>query len=201
MPGYVPETAGDVGDVFAGFGRVTAEVQAWAAGPESARLDHARLEKEISARGRELERLLLQAHLDLRAAREERLAEVRAADGSLRPRAEKGHSRQLATVAGLVTVTRIGYRAPGAAGVYPADEQLSLPREMYSCGLRELAAIEAAGGSFEDAAAAVLRATGVRIGKRQLEQPARRAAADFGGFYAGRRTQACWSWRPTARGS
>jgi hypothetical protein len=184
MPGYAPQAARSM---FAGFRRAAAELEEWAAGPDSARLDHAGLEKEIMARGRELERLLLQAHLDLRAAREERLPQVRAADGSGRPRAEKGRSRQLATVVGPVTVTRIGYRAPGAPIVYPADEQLSLPAETYSAGLRELMAAEAAGGSFEDAAAAVFRTTGVRIGKRQAGQLARRAAADFGSFYAGRR--------------
>jgi hypothetical protein len=183
MPGYGPEAAEDV---FAGFREAAAEMEEWAAGEGAAGLDHAGLEREIGARGRELERLLAQAHLDLRAAREERLAGVRAADGSARTRAEKGRSRQLATIVGPVTVTRIGYRAPGAAIVYPADEQLSLPQEKYSMGLRELAAIEAAGGSFEDAAAAVARATGVRIGKRQLEQLARRAAVDFDRFYARR---------------
>jgi hypothetical protein len=187
MPGYAPEV---VRDVFAWFRGAAAEMEEWAAGPEAAALDHARLEKEVIARGRELERLVLQAHLDLRAAREERLAEVRAVDGSPRPRAEKDHSRQLATAVGAMTVTRIGYRAPGARIVYPADEQLSLPADRYSMGLRELAAIEAAGGSIEDGAAAVFRATGVRIGKRQIEQLARRAAADFESFYAGRRRPA-----------
>jgi hypothetical protein len=184
MPGYADGVASEL---FAGFRSAAAAMEEWGAGPVAARLDHAGLEKEIRARSRRLERLLWQAHLDLRAAREERLAEVRAADGSPRPRAEKGRSRQLATVAGVVTVTRIGYRAPGARIVYPADEQLSLPEEKYSAGLCELAAIEAAGGSFEDAGAGVSRACGARIGKRQLEQLACRAAADFEGFYAGRR--------------
>jgi len=149
-------------------------------------LTHAELEDQLAADGRELERRLYQGHLDLRAAREERLADVVAADGSARPRAERGRSRQLATVFGEVTVSRIGYRAPGASIVYPADEQLSLPAEKHSMGLRELAAIEAAGGSFEDDAAAVERATGVRVGKRQIEQLAARAAADFDSFYASR---------------
>jgi hypothetical protein len=184
MPGYAAEVAGDV---FGGFKRAAAEMGEWAAGPEAAGLDHAQLEREIMARGREAERLLLQAHLDLRAAREERLARVTAVDGSVRTRAEKDRSRQLATAVGTVTVTRIGYRAPRAPIVYPADEQLSLPREKHSMGLGELAAIGAAGGSFEAAAAAVSRATGVRIGKRQAEQLAGRAAADFGSFYASRR--------------
>jgi len=183
MPGYADD---GVSGLFAEFRSAAAAMEEWAAGPVAAGLDHARLEKEIGARGQRLEQLLWQAHLDLRAVREERLAEVRAADGSVRPRAEKGRCRQLATTAGTVTVTRIGYRAPGAAMVYPADEQLSLPARKYSLGLRELAAVEAARGSFDDDGEAVFRATGVRIAKRQIEERARAAAADFGSFYARR---------------
>ena len=56
------------------------------------------------------------------------------------------------------------------------DAALNLPEE-NSHGLRRLAAIEAARGLHEAAAAAVARATGVRIGKRQLEELARRATA------------------------
>ena len=156
------------------------------ASPQAAALTHAELEGQVQAGAREVARLAYQGHLDLRAAREERRAVVTGADEVARTRAEAGHQRQLATVVGEVTVSRIGYRAPGVSMVYPADEQLSLPAEKHSMGVRELAAAEAAGGSFEDDAAAVERATGVRTGKRQVEQLARRAAADFASFYASR---------------
>ena len=91
-------------------------------------------------------------------------------------RAERGHGRPLATVFGQVTVTRIAYRAPGAPNEHPADAELNLPEEKQSHGLRRLAAVEAARGSHEAAAAAITRATGVRTGKRQVEELARRAA-------------------------
>ena len=54
---------------------------------------------------------------------------------------------------------------------------------MVLCLVCRLAAVEAARGSHEAAAAAVARATGVRIGKRQLEELARRAAAHVEAFY------------------
>jgi len=60
---------------------------------------------------------------------------------------------------------------------------LNLPEEKHSHGLRKMAAIEAARGSVEAACAAVARATGVRIGKRQLEELARRCAAHVDAFY------------------
>jgi hypothetical protein len=60
---------------------------------------------------------------------------------------------------------------------------VNLPTEKHSHGLRRLAAIEAARGSFDDAAAAIERACGVRVGKRQVEDLAARAAADVDAFY------------------
>ena len=83
---------------------------------------------------------------------------------------------------GQVTVSRIAYRSPGRRNVHPLDAALNLPEEKHSHGLRKLAAIEAARGSMEAAGAAITRATGVRIGKRQLEEMTRRAAAHIEAF-------------------
>ena len=67
--------------------------------------------------------------------------------------------------------------------MHPVDAALNLPEEKHSHGLRKLAAIESARGSIEAAGAAVTRATGVTIGKRQLEEMTRRAAAHVDAFY------------------
>jgi len=91
-------------------------------------------------------------------------------------------------VFGEVGVSRIAYRARGQENLCPADALLNLPAEKHSHGLRRLAAIESARGSFDDAVAAIERATGQRLGKRQAEQLAQRAAVDFDGFYAARET-------------
>jgi hypothetical protein len=87
---------------------------------------------------------------------------------------------------GRVTVSRIAYRSPGRPNVHPVDAALNLPEEKHSHGLRKLAAVEAARGSMDAACAAVTRASGVRVGKRQLEQLARRAAAHVEAFYLSR---------------
>jgi hypothetical protein len=175
MPGYAPEPGSEE---FAQSRACFAEPEEWLSGPGAGRLTHAELEEQLDARGRELLRLLHQDHLDLRAAREERRAGVTGADGITRTRAETGHQRGLITVFGEVTVTRMAYRAPGAANLHPADAQLNLPEEKHSHGMRKLAAIESARGSFESAAQAITRATGTAAGKRQVEQLTRRAAAD-----------------------
>ena len=134
-------------------------------------------------RGRELLRQLFQDRLDATAAREERRHDVAGEDGVVRTRAEKGRERPLVTKFGQVTVSRIAYRSPGRANVHPADAVLNLPEEKHSHGLRKMAAIESARGSMEAAGAAITRATGVGIGKRQLEEMIRRAAAHIDAFY------------------
>ena len=138
-------------------------------------------------RGRELVRRLLQGHLDLLAVRETRRHDVTGPDGVARTRAERGHARPLATRFGQVTVSRIAYRAPGAPNLHPLDAALNLPQEKHSHGLRKLTAIEAVRGSHEDAAAAITRATGMKIGKRQAEELVLRAARDVDGFREDRR--------------
>jgi hypothetical protein len=84
---------------------------------------------------------------------------------------------------GQVTVSRIAYRSPGLPNVHLLDASLNLPEERHSHGLRKMTAIEVARGSVEDAQAAVARGTGVRIGKLQLEEMARRSAAHVEAFY------------------
>ncbi|HEY6423259.1 MAG TPA: hypothetical protein VIY28_08470 [Pseudonocardiaceae bacterium] len=168
------------------------EVVAGLADPGCGELTHAQLEDQLTEGCRELVRSLFQDHLDLRAAGEQRLPEgVPGADGVLRVRVEGGHQRELATVFGTVTLTRVAYRAPGVANLYPADAVLTLPVGKHSHGLRRLAAIEAARGSFEQASAALERASGVRVGKRQREALAGAAAADVASFYTQHQHPAC----------
>jgi hypothetical protein len=159
---------------------------AWLGDEQHAGMTHAQVEERLHADGLALLRQLLQDSLDLRASRERRLHEVCDADGVEHGTAESGRERALATRFGEVIVTRIAYRGRGLADLHPADGVLNLPVEKHSHGLRRLAAIEATRGSFTDAAAAIERATGVRVGKRQVEELTGRAAADIDAFYTAR---------------
>ena len=156
----------------------------WLTGTEAAGLSHGELEEQLDRRGRELLRQMLQGQLDLRALREQRAAEVADADGVRHGWVEPGHSRPLTSIFGTVAVTRLAYRHRGHANLYPADAALNLPVERHWHGLRRLAAIEASRGSFEEAKAAVGRATGTSVGKRQVEAVTARAAGDVAEFYA-----------------
>jgi len=179
MQGYAPAR----GDAFAESRKCFRELEDWLASEEAAGLQHADLEEQLDVRGRELLRQLFQDRLDLSAAREVRRRDVAGEDGVVRTRAERGRTRPLMTRFGQVSVSRIAYRSPGRPNVHLLDAALNLPEEKHSHGLRKLTAVEAARGSMEDAQAAVARATGVRIGKRQLEDMARRAAAHAEAFY------------------
>ena len=152
-------------------------------GSQAAGLTHSELETRLSVDARELIRVLYQDHLDLRTGREVRLPALTDAAGICRGAVERAHRRPLQTVFGAVNVDRLAYRHRGEANLYPADAALNIPTELHSHGLRELAAVESARGSFDDARSALRRATGVEIGKRQVEQLAGRAAVDFAAYY------------------
>jgi hypothetical protein len=139
-------------------------------GSDAAGLSHAELEDRLDRDARELLRRLLDDHLALRAVRERRLEQVVGDDGAARRRVEPGHTRALETVFGPVTVQRLAYRTPGLANLHPADANLNLPVERHSHGLRRLAAVEAARGSFQDAVEAIERQTGQRLGLRQVQE-------------------------------
>lgn len=174
-------------DPFARSRACFEELVGWLEGTEAAELSHGELEDELDRRGRELLRRMLQGQLDLRALQEERVGEVRDAEGVRHGAVETGHVRALSTLFGGVSVTRLAYRHRGHANLYPADGVLNLPAEQHSHGLRRLAAVEGSRGSFEEAATAVGRTTGQGLGKRQVEALAARAAVDVEDFYATRR--------------
>jgi hypothetical protein len=105
----------------------------------------------------------------------------------LRSRVETDRERGLAAVFGEVRVRRMAYRQPGHTDLHPADAALNLPVERHSHGLRRLCALESPRGSFDGAIDAICRQTGVRLGKRQVEELAGLAAMDFEDFYETRR--------------
>jgi hypothetical protein len=177
----VEEAAGDTVAFGESRGRFET-VLAWLEGEEATGLSHGELEARLEVESREV----FQDHLELRAQKETRLEDVVDADGVPRGAAEAGHERGLATVFGEVQVRRLAYRRRGHANLHPADGVLNLPDEKHSHGLRAVAAIEASRGSYDDAVAAIERATGQQVGKRQVEELASRAAADFDAFYSER---------------
>ena len=85
--------------------------------------DHRDVERLIETKTRGLMRELFQAHLDLRAAKEQKVT-VRGADNIARTAARES-TRKLETLFGEVTVTRQLYQAPGTDGLAPMDAALN----------------------------------------------------------------------------
>jgi hypothetical protein len=146
--------------------------------------DHAGLEKYVREHGREVERRTLQAHLDLRAARERPVA-VRGADG-VRRTTHRQWTRRLLTIVGMVGVKRWTYEAKGVDALFPADAVLNLPDDLYSFGVRRLVAEEACKVSFDEVVEQTKKILGLAVPKRQVEELTVRAARDFTAFYATR---------------
>jgi hypothetical protein len=147
--------------------------------------EHSEVESFVREQGRELERLLYQAHLDLREARE-RPVPVRGADEVERTY-RRPSGRPLGTILGRVIVSRLAYQALGVVGLHPMDAALNLPPELYSHGVCRFVAEHTAMMAFDDVVGELLTATGTAVGKRQVEEIAVRAAVDFEAFYQQRR--------------
>jgi len=185
--------AGDLEDALFSAVREHAESMiSWAKSAEALALEHDRLEEKTMTGGLELMRLVAQAHLDLRAAREQRREDVRDADGDLHAVTEDGQEHARIMIFGPVTTSRTAYRRRGKENLYPQDAELNWASlHSYSAGVEKRAAMASAIIPFGRAAAQVSAQGAITLGKRQAEELAIGAAADFGAFYASRRPEPC----------
>lgn len=145
-----------------------------------ARCTHSEVERELRRQGEVLMRAMLQGHLDLRAAEEKRHYQAEPRDPEVRVRTRPRH---LETGFGRVKVARLGHKVDGAPAVFPLDRELNLPPEIYSLEVRQIAAVEAQRGSWDEVVEALNRYTGAHVPKRQAQELASRAASDFDAFY------------------
>lgn len=152
---------------------------------EAMQASHSALEAYIQREGRDWMRRMMQAHLDLRAGLEQRVAVV-GADGVDRTQLRVDSHRPLRVLFGDVEALRLAYQAPGVEGLHPLDASLQLPEELYSYGVRQLVAEHVAHCSYEHVVEILTRDAGLAIGKHQVEQLAIRSAQDFEAFYATR---------------
>jgi hypothetical protein len=138
------------------------------------------MEELVTEDGRKLLCGVVQAAVDGQAGREVRLPRVTGADGVVRAQARRGRARTVVTGLGKVRVRRIGYRSgiKGVPSLFPRDAVLNLPPCGYSWALQRLAVMFCRSVSFGEAHEFVLAATGVSVGRRQLEEIATAAASD-----------------------
>lgn len=186
LAGQVP--AADLEDaLFEGVRGHLESMISWARSGQALALEYDQLEDKTLADGYELMRRLTEAHMALRAAREQRRSDVTDAEGKVRVTAEDGQEHTRAMIYGPVRTSRIAYKRHRKPNLYPQDAELNWAvLHSYSAGVVRRVARASAVVPFEQAAEQVSAAGAIRIGKRQAEQLAIGAAADFEAFYAAR---------------
>lgn len=166
--------------IFTAAAEAFDETKAWLTS-EATTLSESEVERDLAERGREILRRLLAAHVTLRC-QQVPSGPVVGDDGARRTHVRPG-MRTLMTVFGVIEVVRDGYSGRGLDSRFPVDAALNLPPERPSLEVQRLCAVEAARGSYDEGVDAVRRTTGASVAKRQFEQLAVRAAADFDAFY------------------
>jgi hypothetical protein len=111
-------------------------LEEWLLSQESCQLPLHEVEREQERRGRDIQRLRLEAHVAQRGtgnvapAVQVRTAE--AGDAKTRHTQRRLDPCHPQTIFGEITVQRLGYCQPGAATVHPLDDQLQLPDWSFS---------------------------------------------------------------------
>src|SRR5450631_3078062 len=159
-------------------------LQSWLASGNSLQLPLHEIECQQQAKGREVQRLLLQAHLQQRGNGDLGPAlYLQQRDGEVAYSHRRLGTRLLTTVFGTVELVRMGYSRPGVSGIFPLDRALSLPARSFSYELQRRLVKAALQNPFLDSVQTIADLTGVAVSKRSLEQILPDAAQDFDAFY------------------
>jgi hypothetical protein len=159
-------------------------LQSWLASGSALQLPLHEIECRQQEKGREVQRLLLQAHLRQRGNGDVGPAlHLHQQDGKLLYSHRRLGARSLTTVFGTVELVRMGYSRPGVPGIFPLDRALTLPARSFSYELQRRLVKAAVQNPFLDSVQTIADLTGVSVSKRSLEQILPDAAQDFDAFY------------------
>jgi len=159
-------------------------LEAWLASSRTLQLPLHQIESQQQTRGREVQRLLLQAHLEHRGNGDVGAALcVKQEAGEMLYTRRRLSARSLKTVFGPVQLVRMGYSRAGAPSIYPLDQTLALPARSFSYELQRRLVKAAVQNPFHESVDAIADLTGVSVPKRSLEGMLREAAQDFDAFY------------------
>ncbi len=159
-------------------------LQSWLASPGALQLPLHQIELQQQDKGRELQRLLLQAHLQHRGDGDVGPAiRLRVPDGEMLYSHRRLGARSLTTVFGAVEIVRMGYSRPGAPSFFPLDQALVLPARSFSYELQRRLVKAAVQCPFLESVQTIAELTGVSVSKRSLEEILPDAAKDFDAFY------------------
>jgi hypothetical protein len=161
-------------------------LETWLMREESRQLPWQAVEREQEHRGREIPRLVLQAHVAQRGTGEVGPAVEVGATDSLGEEARHAHRRldprHPQPIFGESTSERLGYCRAGTIPVHRLDDQLPLPSRSFADALQRRLVQATVQGPFDEATARVAEATGVVIPKRRAEDLVQEAARHFEAF-------------------
>jgi hypothetical protein len=159
-------------------------LQSWLASSRALQLPLHQIETQQHAKGREVQRLLLQAHLQHRGNGDVGAAlSLHHQDGEVLYSHRRLGAPSLATVFGTVELVRMGYSRPGMPSIFPLDQALALPARSFSYELQRRLVKAAVQNPFLESVQTMAELTGVAVSKRSLEEILPDAAQDFDAFY------------------
>lgn len=159
-------------------------LEAWLASSRTLQLPLHEIESQQQTKGREVQRLLLQAHIERRGDGDVGHALlVPQQAGSVLYTHRRLRTRSLKTIFGAVEINRMGYSRDGTPSIYPLDQTLALPARSFSYELQRRLVKAAVQNPFHESVETIADLTGVSVPKRSLEEILRDAALDFDAFY------------------
>jgi len=145
--------------------------------------EHGEIEQYIQTEGFEVLRCLFQGYLDLKASNENTASNIVSDEGIALTHIKHNTKRKLTTLFGDVAVKRKSYSRQAQKSTFPLDEQLNLPADQYSDGIRHRVAIEARKSSYDEVVETINQTTGGHIQKRQSLNLTQDVAQDFDKYY------------------
>jgi hypothetical protein len=160
------------------------QLESWLASSAALQLPLHQIELQQHAKGREVQRLLLQAHLQHRGNGDVGLAlQLEQPDGEVSYSRRRLSTRSITTVFGTVELVRMAYSRPSARSIFPLDKALALPARSFSYELQRRLVKAAVQNPFLESVQTIAELTGVSVPKRSLEEILPDAAQDFDAFY------------------
>src|SRR5215472_17234577 len=137
-------------------------LESWLASSGALQLPLHQIESQQQARGREVQRLLLQAHLQHRGHGDMGPAlQLELPDGEVLYSHRRLSDRSPTTVFGTVELVRMGYSRPGAPSIFPLDQALALPARSFSYELQRRLVQAAVQNPFLESVQTIAELTGV----------------------------------------
>ena len=139
-------------------------LQSWLASASALQLPLHQIESQQQAKGREVQRLLLQTHLQLRGNGDVGPALcIQQQDGEVLYSHRRLGARSLTTVFGTVELVRMGYSRSGAPSIFPLDRALALPARSFSYELQRRLVKAAVQNPFLESVQTMADLTGVSV--------------------------------------